>query len=75
MRIGGIPSTDPASAVGPRVSVIIPVLNEEARIARQLQDLSSVPGLYEVIVVDGGSSDRTLELVRAHPGAHAVCAR
>ena len=52
-----------------RVSVVMPVLNEERRIARALRDLSTVDGLHEVIVVDGGSTDATAELVRAHPVA------
>lgn len=49
------------------VSVIIPVLNEEELIvssitaARQEYDSSQV----EIIVVDGGSQDRTLELIPA----------
>lgn len=49
-----------------RVSVIVPVLNEEARIEEQLDALASVSGLHEVIVVDGGSTDRTLDIVRAN---------
>ena len=49
----------------PRISVIVPVLDEEARIRRQLERLAMLPGLHEVIVVDGGSRDRTVERVRA----------
>ena len=56
------------------VSVIIPVLNEESRIVEQLESLSAVPGIHEVIVVDGGSSDRTVELVRAIPRARLATA-
>ncbi len=51
-----------------RISVVIPVLNEETRIVRQLETVSSVQGIHEVIVVDGGSRDRTVDLVRATPG-------
>ena len=43
------------------VSIIIPVLQEEARIADCL-DRARALGPVEVIVVDGGSSDRTREL-------------
>ena len=43
------------------VSIIIPVLHEEARIADCL-DRARALGPVEVIVVDGGSSDRTREL-------------
>ncbi|HZH85251.1 MAG TPA: glycosyltransferase, partial [Phototrophicaceae bacterium] len=42
----------------PRISVILPVLNEERVIAKTLQSLLSLMP-YEIIVVDGGSSDRT----------------
>src|SRR5215510_11744426 len=56
------------------VSVIIPVLNEESRIVDQFQYLSALPGTHEVIVVDGGSSDRTIDLVRAIPRARLVTA-
>lgn len=60
--IGAGATATPALAL--RVSVIIPVLDEEARIAGQLAALSAIPGVHEVIVVDGGSSDRTLEHAR-----------
>lgn len=46
------------------ISVIIPTLNEEATILDCLESLAaqSIPrGTYEIIVVDGGSSDRTCE--------------
>jgi rSAM/selenodomain-associated transferase 2 len=48
----------------PRLSVIIPTLNEERRIAAQLAFLSALPGVHEVVVADGGSRDRTAEIVR-----------
>ena len=47
----------------PSVSLVIPTLNEEANIGRVLK---WVPELVdEVIVVDGGSKDRTVEVARA----------
>lgn len=44
----------------PRVSVVIPALNEEKSIARVLRALP-LGRLQEVIVVDNGSTDRTAE--------------
>jgi rSAM/selenodomain-associated transferase 2 len=49
-----------------RVSVVIPVLDEEARIDPLLRQLTLVHELHEIIVVDGGSSDRTVERVATH---------
>lgn len=46
-----------------RVSVIIPVLNEEAGISGFLTQLSSL-GAHEIIVADGGSADRTVWLAQ-----------
>ena len=48
---------------GDRLSIIIPVLNEEARITAALQALAPLRARgAEVIVVDGGSADRTAAL-------------
>jgi rSAM/selenodomain-associated transferase 2 len=48
------------------VSVIVPALDEERILPRALRYLGSIPGRFEVIVVDGGSSDATVETARAH---------
>jgi rSAM/selenodomain-associated transferase 2 len=45
------------------LSVIIPTLDEEARIASRLAELAAL-GVDEVIVVDGGSRDRTVAIAR-----------
>jgi rSAM/selenodomain-associated transferase 2 len=58
-----------------RIDVIVPVLNEEACIGGQLQSLSTVDGLHEVIVVDGGSTDGTVDLVKTTPDVRLVFAR
>jgi glycosyltransferase involved in cell wall biosynthesis len=44
------------------VSVIIPTLQEENYIARTLSNLRRIKTPMEVIVVDGGSQDRTVEI-------------
>jgi len=45
-----------------KISVIIPALNEEKAIARTLEDLCSRHHPDEVILVDGGSRDQTVNL-------------
>jgi len=57
------------------ISVVMPVLDEEARIARRLTELAAMPGIGEVLVVDGGSRDRTAEIARAFPGVRVLAAR
>lgn len=47
----------------PKISIIIPVLNEAATIQETLTRLQNVPNV-EVIVVDGGSRDDTVALAK-----------
>ena len=47
-----------------RVSIIVPVLNEEAIIGPFLKNLRRCAPSAEIIVADGGSSDGTVELAR-----------
>ncbi len=55
-----------------RVSVIVPALNEAARIQAQATRLVHLVGVDEVIVADGGSTDGTAALARAIPGVTVV---
>lgn len=50
----------------PKLSVILPVLNEANQIEACLDRLAAMPEL-EVIVVDGGSRDHTRAIVRSKP--------
>lgn len=45
-----------------RVSIIVPTLNEEGEIAATLRVLEDLPGAKEILVVDGGSTDRTVSI-------------
>ena len=49
----------------PRLSVIIIALNQEANIG---DCLASVSFADDIVVVDTGSTDRTVELASAHTG-------
>lgn len=51
------------------ISVIIPAYNEEQALPATLRSLLAQSGDYEVIVVDGGSTDRTCEIACAEPRA------
>ncbi len=56
------------------ISVIIPTYNEEKVLPRNLGALLEQPGDYEVIVVDGGSTDRTAEIAATRPQVHWLTA-
>lgn len=47
-----------------QLSVIVPVLNEEGVLATTLNS-ARAPGVLEVIVVDGGSTDATVDVARS----------
>ena len=52
----------------PQISIVIPVLNESLHIGQLLKHLlnhSSPQNIREIIVVDGGSSDRTQSIAKA----------
>jgi glycosyltransferase involved in cell wall biosynthesis len=50
-----------------KISAIIPAYNEEGRISRVLEAVTSSPLLDEIVVVDDGSTDRTYEEARSFP--------
>lgn len=58
------------SSYGPRISVIIPVFNEQDAIKNVIGDIPC-DAISEIIVVDNGSTDQTAHLAAAM-GAHIV---
>lgn len=57
------------------ISVVIPVLNEEKALPTTLEHLLRQVGDYEVIAVDGGSTDSTLAILKSHPRIRLLFAR
>ncbi|MGI8836928.1 MAG: TIGR04283 family arsenosugar biosynthesis glycosyltransferase [Pyrinomonadaceae bacterium] len=62
---------DAAETERPALSIIIPTLNEAQSITATLEALTSVRGILEVIVVDGGSGDLTTQIAHEH-GAQVI---
>ena len=46
-----------------KISIIIPVYNEESTIENLLSTLKPLQGKCEILFVDGGSNDRTVQLI------------
>lgn len=54
------------------LSIVIPTLNAGPVLEPTLGHLARSGGTYDLVVADGGSTDGTLEIVRAH-GARLAC--
>src|SRR4029077_903335 len=65
-----IPGADPVALPGCALSLVLPALNEGENLDRVLPELKkalvALGPTFEIIVVDGGSSDNTQEVVRKH---------
>ncbi len=62
----------PVDDTPPAISVIVPALDEEARIAAVIDAVRRDAGLGELIVVDGGSRDGTVAAARATGACEVV---
>jgi dolichol-phosphate mannosyltransferase len=61
---GGAPIASAAPRAAGTLAAIVPVLNEEARVGASLDTLMRCgPEIAEIVVVDGGSVDRTADVV------------
>jgi len=54
------------------LSVIVPTFNEADSISETLDRLARLRGRFEVIAVDGGSTDKTIEIARRHPEVKVI---
>lgn len=62
-----MPAADPSEVIDGRVSVIVPVLNERDRLGPCLDGLTAQgPEVADILVVDGGSTDHTPDLVQTY---------
>jgi rSAM/selenodomain-associated transferase 2 len=55
-----------------KVSVIIPALNEEGVIGRCIESLASEEAVYEIIVADAGSRDKTVEIAGEYKNVKTI---
>jgi rSAM/selenodomain-associated transferase 2 len=55
-----------------RISIVVPTLNEERALPSTLQNIAECAQGCEVIIVDGGSVDRTLEIAAQFNGVPLV---
>lgn len=58
--------------VNSMVSIIIPAYNEEKGIAAVLDNIISIAGNYEIIVVDDASVDKTAEIVKGYNNINLI---
>jgi cellulose synthase/poly-beta-1,6-N-acetylglucosamine synthase-like glycosyltransferase len=68
----------PASTTFPKISVILPVYNEEKIIVRKIQNLLGLKypeGKFEIVIVDGNSSDKTVDLIKSFQDERIVLIR
>jgi glycosyltransferase involved in cell wall biosynthesis len=72
-EIGTVPEALPreSQSLDLRCLVIVPAYNEEASVARVIDDIRAADPHFEIVVIDDGSNDRTATVAKA-AGAHVV---
>jgi rSAM/selenodomain-associated transferase 2 len=56
------------------ISIVIPTLDEEKALPATLRSVFRQVGVYEIILVDGGSRDDTVRIARSGPCGQVLCA-
>jgi rSAM/selenodomain-associated transferase 2 len=56
----------------PKISIVIPILNEAITLDAFLRNLSQQQRKFEIILADGGSTDGTLEVLNRFPGVKLI---
>ena len=56
-----------------KISIIIPTINEAKNLPLLLSDLSSIQGEGEIIIVDSGSEDKTVDIANIYQSNKATC--
>jgi len=56
----------PEAARAETISVVIPAVNEANELPETLRRLNAIPEVKEIILVDGGSHDQTVDIAREH---------
>lgn len=75
MSIGVIPRSKALSRATrsfPRLSVVVPVFNESGTIAEVVDRIRSLPSVFEIILVDDGSTDGTIAILDQLPRARCL---
>ena len=55
-----------------KISIIIPTLNEEKYIKKALDHILLISGNFEIIIVDGGSKDQTLQTAKKYNSVKVI---
>ncbi len=53
-------------------TIVIPAFNEEAAISQTLSEVKQLSGVFEILVIDDASTDKTFELVKAQKDVKVI---